>query len=723
MTDNRCIINYDPSIDKNTPPIPIARCCDFTDCFPEHFDCHLGVDRTRSTTQHECESTFPTLLSCTFQTEEYHTNNNNDENNDIYQGVWFWQGSNIDYQMRQDYCELFGIDPSLNGDCATTSPSKTPSKSPTDIPTITPTSNTTSPTTPLPTTKITSNPTTITPTISTNIPTELPSNIPTNTPVILPTTTTTSPTLSPTSTFYVIDQSTDYNSCTIERYGSNSDFLWLYGLCCSTNGNTFAPSLAPTLKPTISPTNFTAVPSVNLFSDTESEPWTSDTFPLGNTIPASEPTPEPTVAFSDIGNGIVNIIHWGISNIQREYTHIDNDDSLGISTITDTNLSQYYFTIKRYELRSAVVFDSEYGSIYLPDEGQPGLICSSIPDDATNIVTIHVYISNKTNEIEGMTMIRSNGVVYTCHIDMANDNSTQFQNALYLRDSTKYGNHTVDVSGCGGNSGLAGFLGYAPGLGIQAIQFEFVAEATGSHTNGSCPVVTTTTTTSTTTTFAPSPAPTSAPTPNPIVSITPKPTQANDDYLDFKCYWIMADGISSCDLYNTPNKPFMTNCIGYSITGQPNTWYIDDNDQCVAQAFKNNKSKNIAAIATCCYLETIAKALTICEEAGITWTSSESICRLGITNLFFGLILFAVIVVLGIWGGFIAFCVIQNKKIKAKKEKEKRLKSIKISTDGKSALLTDEQKKHRTGLEEFKVEEEEHREMLLLLNDDDAGLQ
>ncbi len=113
--------------------------------------------------------------------------------------------------------------------------------------------------------------------------------------------------------------------------------------------------------------------------------------------------------------------------------------------------------------------------------------------------------------------------------------------------------------------------------------------------------MTTTTSTTTTTTLPPSPAPTARPTLK-TTEGTPKPTRANEN-LNFKCYWVQSDSPATCEVYN---EPFMTNCIGYSIDGQPNAWYIQENDkgkdECIVESFKNDTNANVAAIATCYYL-------------------------------------------------------------------------------------------------------------------------
>eukprot|EP00483_Globobulimina_turgida_P009373 UN09392 len=146
----------------------------------------------------------------------------------------------------------------------------------------------------------------------------------------------------------------------------------------------------------------------------------------------------------------------------------------------------------------------------------------------------------------------------------------------------------------------------------------------------------------------------------------------------------------------------------------------------------------MAAIATCCYLKAEYVAPGWCEKANegatwytqLTWTNNDALCSYGITDLYFALVLGALIFVCGIWGGFIAFCVIYTRRRNAAEAKRKRLKApptIRKDRDGeKVALFTDEQKEDRLALERFKVDEEYHKEMVQQqrqLSSNNIGLQ
>eukprot|EP01084_Bolivina_argentea_P170421 295324_1 len=719
MTDNYCRIQHGASTFDHTDktlPIPIARCCNFASCFPANFDCKLSVKRRQFSTINSNCKTYPYLFSCALQTNQHI------DNKKIYQGIWY-SNSTTNLKMRKDYCNLFNIDPTLP-DCATDAPTSSPTSSPTRSPTEKPT-RTTSP------------------------PTAL-----TKAPIRAPTAITKAPTKPPTSYIYEQSSKSNTNECTLERHDGNQDLLWLYSFCCSNSAETFAPTVHPTPAPTIGPTSDTNSPSYNKFSDTSFEIWNSPIFPLTlETGPTEKPTAKPTVAFSDVGDGYVDQINWGVSNEWREYKY---DNGKGISSWSPI-FTHYYFTIKKYQLRSGKIYKGEYGQVYLPDGGNG--FCENIPMDekqTLTIVAVHVYVNESTKVIEGMTMIQSDGSTYTCHVDMARkqDNSTEFQQQLFNNDETKNPKNTLNVSGCT-DGGLAGFLGTPteestdlqfahldpkPRLGIGSIQFQFVALGAGKN----CPVVTnaaTTATTAPTTTLPPTPGPTIAPTAKtaapgkePTAKIV---TPVNAD-LDFKCYWVMANGNATCDMGgDTVNIPFMTSCVGYSITGQPNSWYIEKNgkiDKCIVEAFKGNTSKYMAAIATCCYLKTTPTTESACEKNDkwynrITWTKNEKICEnFPLSDLLFSGIVIAIVLILALWGGGIAFCVIQCRKGIARREKEKRLKKkplIKTIDGEQIAEFTDEQIEDRLALERLKVNEKDHREMLQqqrLLSSRDIGL-
>ena len=694
MSDNVCNIHYKfkngtklSNISITELPIPYARCCNFAECYSQNFECDLIIDNSQplSATNNICTNNHPNLLSCSVQQRsQFDLTVNN--NNPIFNGILFGD-SGGSFTIDEDYFALFNLT------------TLSPTLSPTKVPTSPPTSPTSRGATPSP----------ITPT--------------TNEPSLNPTTpapTTPAPTTPKGEAFSYLSSATN-NRCTFQRFDdsvtgvANTANLALFTLCCNEE-EIATPAPIPTRAPTPSPTNFPTLPSEPpspfVFGDGQVLNFLTDPLPNGSIIDENR-------EFTDIADGLVKFIHWGVNNINRTYDR--NPDDGSINNITDIPLNETFFTIKIYESLGGD-FISEYGRIFLEDDDN-GTVCKDIDlrDKANNIgiVKIHVYgdytKGTKNPKLLGMTMFDDDTPPnnYTCHIAMKdkNDTSQSFMDELYFND-TKILNRTIntaDYTDCT-NSGaqLSGFQGSAQpineGFGIQSIRFQFSSDGIGLQ---DCPnTPTPEPTPGPEPTISPSPSPTNAPTPGPTTTIPPTAIdQFTTNTRTLLCYHIMDKHIASClnetssitssDGTSTTtftNPSFMTGCAAYSDINQPFEWYIDNNS-CIVDSSQTFK---IAAIATCCTLIDFIQ-----EEEEPT------------PAYIIVLIVLGSLVVVAIWVVAIVFCVRQARLRREQEEKANRPDRIIDTPDGERALILDEEQiEDRLDLQPFRVTDDTHNEML-----------
>eukprot|EP00486_Rosalina_sp_Unknown_P002981 CAMPEP_0201568480 /NCGR_PEP_ID=MMETSP0190_2-20130828/9584_1 /ASSEMBLY_ACC=CAM_ASM_000263 /TAXON_ID=37353 /ORGANISM="Rosalina sp." /LENGTH=699 /DNA_ID=CAMNT_0047989647 /DNA_START=29 /DNA_END=2125 /DNA_ORIENTATION=- len=594
MASDKCTIHYkhipnnpSPDID-DTKPKAHARCCNFTECFGDNFECSLQTKSSRDDLHQQCsnQNGYPHLLGVSLhQIYDNITDNKYDDDYNIFGGFYFSSSSAInDNTFKEAFHKLF------------------------------------------------------------NISTDKPTPSPTNTPSIAATTH--RPTYA--NDFKYLQETEGTNRGSLYRFPdapqedldiSYNPYFTINTLCCTEKG-TSPPSIIPTTNPiTASPSQAPTAPS---------QAPTKYTYADGKFIrfPLEEILDQQDFEFRDTNKGTVTSINWGVSNTIRTYER--DPDTGGITKITYKSLNEsYFFTIKKYTTYDWE-FRSEYGEVYL-DDNDGDAVCKFIPEigdeKQRNIKTIqHIRVFKSDTEVEGMAMWRLNiPDPYICHIGMAEwtkdeqGNYMQHEIDELLREDR---NDTIDYdyTECPGDVELCGFSGSITddNLTIADIQFQFVypEEYEG---DPNCPNTTKTeapTPSPIPPTFEPSPSPTmspsettSSPIPTPkddqtlsptLSSTTASPTESNEGTL--QCYYIMGNQTASClNVSDTigdtelTNPSFMTGCIGYSLTEQPMEWYIQ-NDTCFVDGNNEQNETEIAAIAICCTLIDPPEEEQKCED-------------------------------------------------------------------------------------------------------------